>query len=164
MYLLQCCGSGSVLDPYSGASWIRIQIGAKSWIRIQIQCIWIHNTGLRILNKICFPDLDPTPINLRILEKVRKPTNRIHIYIVGWKNASNFYLRNFSHIYSIFYLYFFRKPFSHEFLKILLFLFLKLICNFYIQLRLMKFEQNVEEIIRDRTRTVFHEKCNMDLW
>ena len=27
--------------------WIRIQIGAKSWIRIQIQCIWIHNTGLR---------------------------------------------------------------------------------------------------------------------
>ena len=22
----QCCGSGSVLDPYSGASWIRIRI------------------------------------------------------------------------------------------------------------------------------------------
>lgn len=30
-------------------------------------------------------------------------------------------------------------------------------------LRLMKFEQNVEEIIRDRTRNAFHEKCNMDL-
>ena len=23
---VQCCGSGSVLDPYSGASWIRIRI------------------------------------------------------------------------------------------------------------------------------------------
>ena len=24
--IMQCCGSGSVLDPYSGASWIRIRI------------------------------------------------------------------------------------------------------------------------------------------
>ena len=42
---------GSVVDPdpYSGASWIWIQIGPKSWIRIQIQCFWIHNIGLKYL-------------------------------------------------------------------------------------------------------------------
>ena len=26
----QCCGSGSVLDPYSGASWIRIRIRIRN--------------------------------------------------------------------------------------------------------------------------------------
>ena len=37
------------MDPYSGASWIRIQIGPKSGIRIQIQCIWIHNAALKTI-------------------------------------------------------------------------------------------------------------------
>ena len=65
----QCCGSGSILDTYSGTLWIRIYTGKSCFplkhilifFSIKIyntvtldldpdpnsKCIWIHNTGPR---------------------------------------------------------------------------------------------------------------------
>ena len=55
----QCCGSGSTLDPYSGAFWIRIRIrntdpDPNSMYLDPQHCFWEFGTGIPIENECNF--------------------------------------------------------------------------------------------------------------
>ena len=55
----QCCGSGSTLDPYSGAFWIRIRIrntdpDPNSMYLDPQHCLWELGTGIPIENECNF--------------------------------------------------------------------------------------------------------------